>query len=86
MNSKIHKLRTTLDQSTVIKKRELLMGVAVCTLAGILLGILVCPKTSLTIASHNGNHYGDGNNDVLTKNTGSLEADQTGAAPDTEGA
>ena len=56
MLKKIEKFWKSLDHDTVVNKRELFLGVTACTLAGILTGILLSPKKTVTIGSHNGNN------------------------------
>ena len=57
----------------VINKRELILGITACTLAGVLTGILLSPKKSVTIGSHNGNNN--------TGNAASLSAGEEDATP-----
>ena len=50
---------SNLDEEKVVSKREMLLTVTTCTLAGILLGILVSPKKRMMIGSHNGCYNGN---------------------------
>ena len=45
-----------LNRDIVVNKRELVLGVAACTLAGMLLGIFLSPRKNKTVGSYNGNH------------------------------
>ena len=56
MLKKIEKFWKSLDRNMTLNKRELFLGVTACTLAGILTGILLSPKKTVTIGSHNGNN------------------------------
>lgn len=49
----VKKFWDSLDEVTMISKRELFLEIVVTALAGILLGILLTPKKSVTIGSHN---------------------------------
>lgn len=54
----------SLDETTVISKRELFLEVVVCALAGFILGMFLTPKKTVTIGSNNsgnGCHNGNGN-------------------------
>lgn len=79
MLAKFQKFWKSLDQEIVVNKRELFLGVTTCTLAGILTGILLSPKKSVTIGSHNGNNN--------TGNAASLPADRDAESsePDEDG-
>ena len=50
---------SNLDEEKVVSKRKMLLTVTTCTLAGILLGILVSPKKRMMIGSHNGCYNGN---------------------------
>ena len=65
MCKKLEKFWNSLDRSIVINKRELVLGVAACTLAGVLAGILLSPRKTVPIGSHNGNNS-TGNSAGLT--------------------
>ena len=56
MCNKIEKYWNSLDRSVVVNKRELVLGVAACTLAGVLMGMLLSPRKTVTIGSNNGNN------------------------------
>ncbi len=58
----IKKFWDSLDEVTMISKRELFLEIVATALAGIVLGILLTPKKSVTIGSHNcGNGHNVGN-------------------------
>lgn len=61
MTKKCKELWESLNVPVLVNKRELVLGVVVCALAGILLGILFSPKKHTTIGSNNGNNSGNGN-------------------------
>ena len=53
------KLKTTwteMDRRIVVNQRELVLGLTACTLAGVLVGILLSPKKTTTIGSNNGSN------------------------------
>lgn len=50
-----------LNRPILVNQRELVLGIAACTLAGMLAGILLSPKKDVTIGSHNGNNNGNNN-------------------------
>ena len=61
---------TSLDETTVVSKRELFLEIVVCALAGIVLGMILTPKKTVTIGSNNsgngcncGNKTGDDTED-----------------------
>ena len=45
-----------LNVRIIVKTREMVLGMAVCALAGFGLGVLLSPKKQVTIGSHNGNN------------------------------
>ena len=45
-----------LNQNITVNKRELVLGIAACTLAGVVVGILLSPNKTMTIGSHNGSN------------------------------
>ncbi len=60
-----------LTEETTVTKRELALGAAVCTLAGMVVGILIAKVTnglswSLSIMSNNGNDNGNHNGNYDT--------------------
>ena len=65
MCKKLEKFWSSLDRTILVNKRELVLGVAACTLAGVLAGILLSPRKTVTIGSHNGNNN-TGNSAGLT--------------------
>ena len=60
MTEKIKACWKSLDRRVVVNQRELVLGLAVCTLAGIVAGIAFSPKKTVSIGSNNGNHSGNG--------------------------
>lgn len=53
----MNKLKTcweSLDVTITANKRELVLGLAVCTLSGLVAGMLLSPKKHVTIGSNNG--------------------------------
>ena len=62
MVTKIKNFWDSLDGTTIISKRELFLEIAVAALAGLVLGMILTPKKTLTIGSHNsGNGCNCGN-------------------------
>ncbi|MDE7312458.1 MAG: hypothetical protein K2N87_12695 [Eubacterium sp.] len=52
---KIKAFWESLDDLATVSKRELFLEVVCCALAGFVLGMLLCPKKTTVIGSHNGN-------------------------------
>ena len=53
---------TSLDETTVVSKRELFLEIVAVALAGLVLGLILTTKKTLTIGSHNsGNGCNCGN-------------------------
>ena len=65
MCKKLEKFWSSLDRTILVNKRELVLGLTVCTLAGVVAGILLSPRKTVTIGSHNGNNN-TGNSAGLT--------------------
>ena len=65
MCKKLEKFWNSLDRAVVVNKRELVLGVAACTLAGVLMGMLLSPRKTVTIGSNNGSNN-TGNSAGLT--------------------
>ena len=59
MCKKLEKFWNSLDRAILVNKRELVLGIAACTLAGVVAGILLSPRKTVTIASNNGNNNGN---------------------------
>ena len=55
MAEKIKACWKSLDRRIIVNQRELVLGLAVCALAGIVTGIMLSPKKNVTIGSNNGN-------------------------------
>ena len=60
MTEKIKTCWNALDRRIVVNQRELVLGLAVCTLAGVVAGIVLSPRKTVTIGSNNGNNSGNG--------------------------
>lgn len=56
MGTKLQRYWASLDRKILVSQRELVLGITACTLAGILVGILVSPRKAMTIGSYNGNN------------------------------
>ena len=56
MLEKMKAFWNSLDNNVVIHQRELFLGVTTCALAGVLAGMLLSPKKTVTIGSNNGNN------------------------------
>ena len=80
MCKKLEKFWNSLDCSLVVNKRELVLGVTACTLAGILMGMLLSPRKTVTIGSNNGNNN-TGNSAGLTAGG---EAEDTSSDEETQ--
>ena len=55
MYEKLSKCWKSLDRNVIVNQRELILGLAVCALTGVLAGIALASRKSLTIGSYNGN-------------------------------
>lgn len=75
MCTKLRKFWSSLDRTILVNKRELFLEMTVCTLAGVVAGILLSPQRTTTIASYNGNGAAPGE----AGETASSAADQKGA-------
>ena len=64
MTEKIAKRWNALDKRIIVNQRELVLGVAACALAGVVLGLFLSPRKNVTIGSNNGSHN-SGNNATL---------------------
>lgn len=75
MTEKIKACWKSLDRRIIVNQRELVLGLAVCTLAGIVTGIMLSPKKNVTIGSNNGsnNSGNSGNGTVLPSDAGEAE-------------
>ena len=67
MTEKIAKCWNSLDKRIIVNQRELVLGVAACALAGVVLGLFLSPRKNVTIGSNNGSHN-SGNNATLPAN------------------
>ena len=56
MCKKLVKTWNSLNRTILINQRELVLGIAACTLAGVVAGILLSPRKTMTIGSNNGNN------------------------------
>ena len=64
MTEKITKCWNSLDRRIIVNQRELVLGVAACALAGVVVGLFLSPRKNVTIGSNNGSHN-SGNNATL---------------------
>ena len=76
MCKKLEKFWSSLDRTILVNKRELVLGVAACTLAGVLAGILLSPRKTVTIGSHNGNNSTGNSTGLTTGDEPEESADQ----------
>ena len=59
MCKKLEEFWNSLDRAVVVNKRELVLGVTACTLAGVLMGMLLSPRKTVSNGSNNtGNSAG----------------------------
>ena len=56
MTEKITTFWKSLNRRIVVNQRELVLGLAVCALGGMVMGIALSPKKNVTIGSNNGNY------------------------------
>ena len=68
MTEKIQKCWKSLNHTIILNQRELVLGVAACTLAGFVAGMLLSPRKNVTIGSNN-----SGNGAVLNATTEEAE-------------
>ena len=73
MKENIQAYWKSLDRRIIVNQRELVLGIAVSVLAGIVAGIAFSPKKCVTIGSNNGSHN-SGNNAALTADADDEEA------------
>ena len=64
MTEKIVKCWKDMDRRIIVNQRELVLGVAACALAGVVVGLFLSPRKNVTIGSNNGSHN-SGNNATL---------------------
>ena len=60
MTEKVKVFWKSLDRRIIVSQRELVLGMAVCALAGIVVGAMFTPKKNVSIGSNNGNNSGNG--------------------------
>ena len=60
-----------MNRTIIVNQRELVLGVAACTLAGIVAGMLFSPRKNVTMGSYN-----SGNGAVVNATTGEEEAEE----------
>ena len=65
MTEKMQDCWKSLNRTIIVNQRELVLGVAACTLAGFVAGMLLSPRKNVTIGSNN-----SGNGAVLNASTG----------------
>lgn len=56
MLQKIGNFWKSLNKEIAVNQRELVLGVAACTLAGMVLGLLTSPRKTVTVGCNNGNN------------------------------
>lgn len=75
MKEKWELFKISLTEEKIMSKKEWLLAIAVCALLGIVLGMLISPRKTMTIASHNGSNNGSYNQDNNKNNSGAVNAD-----------
>ena len=78
MTQKVKVFWKSLDRRIIVSQRELVLGLAVCTLAGVVTGIALSPRKNVTIGSNNGsnNSGNSGNGTVLPSDAGEAEDEE----------
>ena len=71
MTEKIQDCWKSLNRTIIVNQRELVLGVAACTLAGIVAGMLFSPRKNVTMGSYN-----SGNGAVVNATTGEEETEE----------
>lgn len=62
---KFERFLKSLDVNVTLKKRELVLAIAVCTLLGIVIGALFSPRKNTVIGSYNSaDHYNNEDDDL----------------------
>ena len=59
MTEKIAKCWNSLDRRIIVNQRELVLGVAACALAGVVVGLFLSPRKNVTIGSNASNNQGN---------------------------
>ncbi len=75
MKEKWELFKVTLQETKSMTKKEFLLITSVCILGGMVVGMLISPRKSMVIGSHNGNNNGSNNQDNNNNNSGSVSAD-----------
>ena len=60
MTEKVKVFWKSLDRRIIVNQRELVLGLTVCALAGVVTGIALSPRKNVSIGSNNGNNSGNG--------------------------
>ena len=76
MTEKIKTCWKSLDRRIIVSERELVLGLAVCALAGIVTGIALSPRKNVAIGSNNGSNN--------SGNTGTVVASEDDEAEEEE--
>ena len=71
MTEKVKVFWKSLDRRIIVSQRELVLGLTVCALAGIVVGAVFTPKKNVSIGSNNGNNSGNGT--TVSADTGTDE-------------
>jgi len=75
MKEKWELFKVSLTEIKTMSKKEWLLTLAVCVLSGIVLGMVLSPRKSITIGSHNGNNNGSNNQDNNNNNSGTVNTE-----------
>ena len=75
MKEKWELFKVSLTEIKTMSKKEWLLTLTVCILSGIVLGMVLSPRKSITIGSHNGNNNGSNNQDNNNNNSGAVNTD-----------
>lgn len=67
MKEKWNEIQTTLEEMTLMKKREYFLTLTVCLLVGLVIGMLISPRKFMMIGNNNGNN--NGNNEEVSDET-----------------
>ena len=59
MKEKWNEFQTSLEEMTLMKKREYFLTLTVCLLAGLVIGKLISPRKFTMIGNNNGNNNGN---------------------------
>ena len=76
MIEKVQTFWKSLDRRIVVNQRELVLGLAVCTLAGIVTGIALSPRKNVAIGNNNGSNNSGNTGTVVSSDEEEAEDEE----------